>query len=77
MIIYRQREHAKGVIVIFGNVFGENDLKIVWRECFNARIVGYIIIIVPVGELIVEGIAETDKSKHADNREDNCLFCGE
>jgi predicted Fe-Mo cluster-binding NifX family protein len=74
IIVECQRQHTKGVEVIFCNVFGKNNLQVFGRKGFNVFVVGNIYIIVPIGKTIVQRITEADEYNDANNGWEEQIF---
>jgi hypothetical protein len=54
------------VVVVFGDVLGENDLEVFGGKGLYVLVVGDIVVIVPVGELIMEGVGKAEEGEQAD-----------
>ena len=65
MVVDRKRQHTQRMVIVFGYVFRKYYPEIVWRKLSYEFIIGNIKIIVPVGELILQCISETNKSNNA------------
>ena len=65
MIIGSQRKHGEWVVITFSNIPCENSFKIFFIEASYIRVVSYIYIVVPIGKLIMYGIAKTKKCSSA------------
>ncbi len=76
MIVDRKRQHAQRMVVVLGNIFCEYYPQIVWCELSYEFIIGNIKIIVPVGELVLQCISETNESNNANNGDHYRLLYG-
>ena len=75
VVVDGQREHAEGVIVVFlVSILGEDDLEVFRGKGFDIGVIGDVIIIIPIGKLVVQGVPETNKSKHTDGAEYQYFF---
>jgi hypothetical protein len=54
------------VVAALIKIFGENQFQVMPVKALYVGIVRYIIVIIPVGELVVQGIVEANKDKYAD-----------
>ena len=76
MIVDSKRQHAQRMVVVLGNIFCKDYSEIMWRELSYKLIIGNIKIIVPVGELVLQCISETNESNNTYNGDHYRLLYG-
>jgi hypothetical protein len=64
MVIDGQRQHTERMIIVLRDVLGKNNLQIIGRKGFNVPVVGNIVVVIPISELIVQGIPERQEREH-------------